>query len=330
MRTMLRNHSLSASSTHMDQAAFTTRTCMGGWRLPLHQECSNNPIRAGRLESPYIPPSDGPTTGEKQLNVHHLDNRDGIFPPGSITGLDQDQEGRQSVPESPQTGKSVGREESSETYFHPGWGVLEIRTIHTFPLGMGASTTWVHWTWERKAWFKGWGSLIPPELRHQPCRSRLHHRARSGCTEARLSHTPSNGWRHEHLVGSMPGTYLPIGLHLPRTFWSQDQELRSQLPQRPGQDLTLTPGRQAGQHRRCHPSPGLRTVFQEPHSGNSLSPAQKFSFREVGLHVVQLRATHHVGCSAHNLSNGRRNFIRVWRWRGGGLKFQTISRQLGK
>ena len=329
MRTMLRNHSLSASSTHMDQAAFTTRTCMGGWRLPLHQECSNNPIRAGRLESPSIPPSDGPTTGEKQLNVHHLDNRDGISLPGSITGLDQDQEGRESIPESPQMGKSVGREESSETYFHPGWGVLEIRTIRTFPLGMGAFTIWVHWTWERKAWFKGWGSLIPPELCHQPCRSRLHHRARSGCTEARLSHTPSNGWKHERLVGSMPGTYLPIGLHLPRTFWSQDQELRSQLPQRPGQDLTLTPGQQAGQHRRCHPSPGLRTVSLPR------APFQEFSitrtkvlFRRNGAACCS--TTSHAPCGMLITSAMGEDTSSGCGGGRGGLKFQTISRQLGK
>lgn len=95
---MLGKSSESASLAHMDQATFPTRMCKGGWRLPLHKECSGNTVRAGGLESPSTPSSDSPARGRKQqalLHVRNLDNRDGIFPPESITGLEQDWEGRE-------------------------------------------------------------------------------------------------------------------------------------------------------------------------------------------------------------------------------------------
>lgn len=138
-------------------------------------------------------------------------------------------------------------------------------------------------------------ALIPSELCHQLCRSRLYHRARSGCIEASLSHAPSNGWRHELLVGSVPGIYLPLAC----ISWGHSEAKTRNLSCL--RDLARTWHQPQGNRLdstgdATHHLGSGQLVFEELHSGNSLSPAQKFSLGEMGLHVVQLRATCHVGC----------------------------------
>lgn len=148
-------------------------------------------------------------------------------------------------------------------------------------------------------------ALIPSELCHQLCRPRFHHRARSGCTEASLSHTPSNGWRHELLI--YPLACISQGHSEAKTRNSAASETW------PGPDTD--PRVTCWTAREMPPI----TWAEDTQSSKSL-------ILGILYHWHKSLLSEKWGCTlfsyvpramwaTHNLSNGRRNFI--WGWVGG-------------
>lgn len=142
--------------------------------------------------------------------------------------------------------------------------------------------TWVHWMRDRKAGFKpsflpssatssvALGSITEPGVAALRPVSATHHQMAEDMSSL-STHWPASP---KDILKPRPGT---------------------QLPQRPGQDLTPTPGWHAGRHGRCHPSPGLRTLSLQRASFWEFSITDtKVFFRRNG--AARCSATCHAPC----------------------------------
>ena len=306
---MLRRSSSSASLTHMDQAAFPTRMCKGGWRLPLLKECSNNTIRAGGLESPLLHHR---VVQPEVKNSRHclmfvIWVTEMVFSPQDQSQcwirIGREEKHRESIPENPQMGKHRKGEEE--------------------------------WT------------LIPPRVRDVVNRQNKHIPVRDGCFSdpGPLKEGQKGGVHALRLYLGQPQphtakrlkTWVPSGLCARNvsTRWAPSSEgILKTWNQEPGAQESAA---SEIWYRTWHQTQGYRLestgdathhldrghlVWEDPiwvilcHPHKSSLPLEKCCCRLSCYEPLAI-------WGAHNLSNGRRNFF----W---GLKFQTIFQAAGK